>query len=261
MVRMFALAGLSAAAVAAGAALAADQSAGRAAAENPPETASEIDNTNRSEEAITHMGGTMGARGDATFALPATELIGSDLWYGRDKPIGTITELHVGGTGEAQVAVDREAGGPVLLPVSALEVQTGRDDDDWLLVTPLTAGEISALPPFDAQAQEAGVAVSDDLIGAPVAVGDEEIGTVEDVMVEGKRGATGVVVEREARSVLVPLDQVRIVRRDGTLSVESRMDMEALARLPDYTWDNLAEEVTAPGSPAADMARQRKNAD
>lgn len=243
------------------------ESLGERAAKNQPTSVEEIENTNRAPEAMQHQQGTIGARGDATFALPASRLIGVDIWYGRERPAGSVTEIYLRQDGTVHAAVDLREAHLILLPLSDLEVQTGRDPDDWLLVTPLTAEKLAQRPAFDpagAPVDEAGLAVSAGLMGAAVSAEDERVGSVEDAMVDSQRGLAGLVVVLDERSVYVPASALQWTRGQtddaaATLSVSlSREDIEAL---PDYTFENVAEEVTAPDSPAADMARTRKAAE
>lgn len=74
----------------------------------------------------------------------------------------------------------------VLLQLGDLEVQTGRDPHDWLIVTPHTAEMIATLPEFDpvsdGQGGSAGVAVPEKVFDAMVSADGEQIGSVEDVI-------------------------------------------------------------------------------
>ncbi len=241
------------------------KSYGETAAENQPQSADEIANTNRAEEATSHMGGAIGARGDSTFALPVSELVGDDLWYGRDQPAGSVTEVYFGEDGAVQVAIDVRDGHTVLLPLTEVEVQTGRGPSDWLLVTPHTREDIAALPAFDpgdeAARRGAGIALSDDLTGASVRVGDEDLGDVEDVIVHSQRGLDGVVVEHDGRRVMIPADRLAIGRDGDDMVISSRLGAEEVASLPEFAFGDVAEEITAPDSPAAGMARDREDAE
>ncbi|GAA0578189.1 PRC-barrel domain-containing protein [Caenispirillum bisanense] len=241
------------------------KSYGQTAAENQPQSVDEIANTNRSEEAVTHMGGAIGARGDATFALPVSELVGDELWYGRDLPAGTVAEVYFGEDGAVQVAIDVRGGDTVLLPLTELEVQTGRGPSDWLLVTPQTREDIAALPAFDPDDEGArrgaGIALSDELTGADVRVGDDdELGEVKDVVVHSQRGLDGVVVDHDGRSVMIPADQLSIGRDGDDVVIVSRLGSQEVATLPEFAFGDVSEEITAPDSPAAEMAREREDA-
>lgn len=241
------------------------KSYGETAAENQPQSADEIANTNRAEEATSHMGGAIGARGDSTFALPVSELVGDDLWYGRDQPAGSVTEVYFGEDGAVQVAIDVRDGDTVLLPLTEVEVQTGRGPSDWLLVTPHTREDIAALPAFDpddeAARRSAGIALSDDLTGATVRVGDEDLGDVADVIVHSQRGLDGVVVEHDGRRVMIPADRLVLGRDGDAVVITSRLGAQELASLPEFAFGDVSEEITAPDSPAAEMARDREDAE
>lgn len=71
------------------------ESCGERAANNLPTSVDEIGNTSRAPAAVQHQDGEIGTRGDVTFALPASRLIGQDVWYGREQPAGTVAEIDL----------------------------------------------------------------------------------------------------------------------------------------------------------------------
>lgn len=231
---------------------------GEKARANQPQSVDEIDNLNSGARMVEQFQEQDVAGGDPTFALPVSALLDEDLRSGDEDDIGGITAVVMSDDGTLHAAVDMEDGGTVLVPFSALRVQTGRGPENWMLVTGITAEDMRKLPKYD-ESKAGLTSVSDAIIGMSVQRGDDEVGTVRDAVIHSQVGVQGLVVDAGDRRVMIPARQVSVSRAGGKgggsgLRIETSLSREDLASLPEYVFGDAPAAITAPGSEAAGLA-------
>lgn len=232
-----------------------DMSYGEKALADQPQSVDEIHGLNSGPRQAAQFADKDVIGGDATFALPATGMIGDDLMTGDETEVGNITDIVMQDDGSVMAAVDLDDGDTVLVPFSVIRVQTGRGPENWMLVTGLTPADLAELPRFEAEEGGALTSFSEGIAGRTVTGGGGQIGSVADAIIHSAAGIVGLVVERDDRSVMIPAESLMArVGDDGQLEVATDLGAEQLAALPDYVFGYAPAAITAPGTAAAGLA-------